>query len=152
MEIKQLKASLQLAQMRYQSDNSESNLAVLNAAHAAFQLAAAQLAHAQAEGEKQIDILSTITQSLQNFESPKIEQVSGESENTDVPEDTDKTGDVAGDIEPTSETPENSDKSDESAATPALISAPSTTDAASEAVPAAESEEKKTEDSPAPQE
>lgn len=127
MEIKQLKASLQLAQMRLNSDPSESNQAIYDHAKQAYE-------------------------SCLKSESPKIEQVSGETDNSDVPEDTGKIGDVAGGIETSGKDSENSDKSEDSAAAPALISASPVTDAPSEAVPTAETEEKKTDDLAAPQE
>ena len=130
MEIKQLKASLQLAQMRLNSDPSESNQAIYDHAKQAYE-------------------------SYLKSQSPKIEQVSGKSENSAVPEDTDKGGDVAGGTETSEKEPEDSEKSDksgESGTIEPLISAPSTTDEPNVVVPAAETEEKKTEDSPAPQE
>lgn len=130
MEIKQLKASLQLAQMRLNSDPSESNQAIYDHAKQAYE-------------------------SFLKSESPKIEQVSGKSENSAVPEDTGKDGDIAGATETSEKEPEHSenpDKSNESGTVEPLISAPSTTDEPNVVIPAAEIEEKKTEDSPAPKE
>jgi hypothetical protein len=75
VEPKQLKASYQLAKMRYDSDPSEVNTSRYELAKAAYE-------------------------ACQKPEVEKIEQVSGEIENTDLPEDTNKTGDSTGASEP----------------------------------------------------
>ncbi|WP_254561782.1 hypothetical protein [Dyadobacter diqingensis] len=113
MEIKQLKANYQLAELRYNSDKSEANTAILKQAKKEYEAAlkpvkaepvksdaANAVDEIQKQTKKQLEAIKSIGSANVRISpktaSPKIEPLSGENENSDELAGTETNGDASG--------------------------------------------------------
>ena len=103
MNIKQLKADYQLAELRLKSDESEKNQTIFKQAKKAYDsaLKSDQTEMAKMVAAKTDDVTPSAAKpakpaTLPKTEKPKIEPVSGENQNPDTSASTEGSGDAAG--------------------------------------------------------
>ena len=106
MNIKQLKADYQLAELRLKSDNSEKNQTIFKQAKKAYhsalksdQTEMAKMVAAKTDDATPLAAKPAKPATLPKTEKPKIEPVSGENQNPDTTANTEENGGASGETE-----------------------------------------------------